>query len=48
MEEQRRVLVLLIGSITVDKKEVAIGFCANGIEQIIDELKPMRVNVNGK
>jgi len=31
-EEQRRVLELLIESITVDKKEVAIQFRANGIE----------------
>ena len=28
--------------------EVAIQFRANGIEQIVDELKPMGVNENGK
>jgi site-specific DNA recombinase len=47
-EEQRRILELLIESITVNKKEVAIEFRANGIEQIVDELKPMSEQENGK
>ncbi len=47
-EEQRRILELLIDSITVNKKEVAIQFRANGIEQIVDELKPMGASDNGK
>lgn len=47
-EEQRRVLELLIESITVNKKEVAIQFRANGIEQIVDELIPMSERENGK
>ena len=47
-EEQRRVLELLIESVTVNKKEVAIQFRANGIEQIVGELKPMSERENGK
>ena len=47
-EEQRRVLELLIDSITVNKKEIAIQFRANGIEQIVGELKPMSERENGK
>jgi hypothetical protein len=47
-EEQRRVLELLIESITVNKNEVAIEFRANGIEQIVDELKPMSERENGQ
>ena len=47
-EEQRRVIELLIESITVNKKEVAIQFRANGIEQIVGELKPMSERENGK
>ena len=47
-EEHRRILELLIDSITVNKKEVAIQFRANGIEQIIEELKPMGASENGK
>ena len=47
-EEQRRILELLIDSITVNKKEISIQFRSNGIEQIVDELKPMGANQNGK
>lgn len=47
-EEQRRILELLIDSITVNKKEVAIQFRAIGIGQIVDELKPIGAIDNGK
>ena len=47
-EEQRRVLELLIQTITVNKTEVAIQFRENGIKQIVDELKPMGAKENGK
>jgi site-specific DNA recombinase len=40
-QEQRRVIELLVESITVSKDSVDIGFRANGIEQIVGELTPM-------
>jgi hypothetical protein len=47
-EEQRRILELLVENIQVNKKHVEIRFRSNGIERIIDELKPMVENGNGK
>lgn len=40
-EEQRRVLELLVETITVSKKDVEVRFRANGIEQVVEELEPM-------
>lgn len=40
-DEQRRVLELLVETITVSKKDVEVRFRANGIEQIVEELEPM-------
>jgi len=40
-EEQRRVLELLIETITVSKESVEIRFRSNGIEQIVEELEPI-------
>lgn len=47
-EEQRRILELLIENVQVTKKQVAIRFRSNGIERIVDELKPIVENGNGK
>ena len=38
-EEQRRVLELLVETITVSKKDVEVRFRANGIEQVVEELE---------
>jgi site-specific DNA recombinase len=46
-EERRRVLELLVHSITVTKQSVDIHFRPNGIEQIVDELTPMSERENG-
>jgi hypothetical protein len=46
-EEQSRVLELLVESVTVSKHSVDIHFRANGIEQIVDELKPMSERTDG-
>jgi len=46
-EERRRVLELLIKSITVTKSTVDIHFRPNGIEQIVDELTPMSEQRDG-
>lgn len=46
-EERRRVLELLIKSITVTKSAVDIHFRPNGIEQIVDELTPMSERRDG-
>ena len=40
-EEQRRVLELLVETITVSKKDVEVRFRANGIEQVVEELEPI-------
>ncbi len=42
-EEQRRVLELLVETITVSKENVDVRFRANGIEQVVEELEPMGV-----
>ena len=42
-EEQRRVLELLVETITVSKKDVEVRFRANGIEQMVEELEPIGV-----
>lgn len=47
-EEQRRILELLIENVLVNKKQVEIRFRPNGIERIVDELKPMVENGNGQ
>ncbi len=47
-EEQRRVLELLVEAVTVTKQEVEIRFRTTGIEQILDEIKPMNGQANGK
>jgi hypothetical protein len=46
-EEQSRVLVLLVETVTVSKQSVDIHFRANGIEQIVDELTPMSERTDG-
>ncbi|HMO12691.1 MAG TPA: hypothetical protein PKD64_09550 [Pirellulaceae bacterium] len=46
-EERRRVLELLIKSITVTKSTVNIHFRPNGIEQIVDELTPISEQRDG-
>ena len=45
-EEQRRVLELLIESITVTKDAVEVRFRTNGIEQVVEELKPIGAATN--
>ena len=40
-EEQRRVLELLVETITVSKEYVEVRFRSNGIEQVVEELEPM-------
>ena len=40
-EEQRRVLELLVETITVSKENVEVRFRANGIEQVVEELEPI-------
>lgn len=40
-DEQRRVLELLVETITVSKKDVEVRFRANGIEHVVEELEPM-------
>jgi site-specific DNA recombinase len=47
-EEQRRVLELLVETVTVNQQEVEIRFRTIGIEQILYELKPMNGEANGK
>lgn len=44
--EQRRVLELLVETITVSKDHVEVRFRANGIEQVVDELEPMGAGNN--
>ena len=45
-EEQRRVLELLVETITVSKENVEVRFRANGIEQVVAELEPMGAGSN--
>ena len=40
-DEQRRVLELLVETITVSKKNVEVRFRANGIEQVVEDLEPI-------
>lgn len=47
-EEQSRVMELLVETVTVSKDSVDIHFRANGIERIVEELKPMVENGNDK
>jgi septal ring factor EnvC (AmiA/AmiB activator) len=47
-EEQRRILELLVENVQVTKKQVEIRFRSNGIERIVDELKSLVENGNGK
>ncbi|MEQ1906385.1 MAG: recombinase family protein [Pirellulaceae bacterium] len=47
-EEQHRILELLIENVQVNKNQVEIRFRSNGIERIVDELKPLVENGNGK
>lgn len=47
-EEQSRVVELLVETVTVSKESVDIHFRANGIERIVEELKPMVENGNDK
>ena len=42
-DEQRRVLELLVETITVSKENVEVRFRANGIEQVVGELEPIGV-----
>ena len=44
--EQRRVLELLVETITVSKDNVEVRFRANGIEQVVEELKPIGAESN--
>ena len=44
--EQRRVLELLVGTITVSKDNVEVRFRANGIEQVVEELEPIGAESN--
>ena len=46
-EEQSRVLELLVESVAVSKHSVDFHFRANGIEQIVGELTPMRERTDG-
>ena len=46
-DEQRRVLELLVEEITVANGQVDVQFRFNGIEQMVNELTPMRER-NGK
>jgi septal ring factor EnvC (AmiA/AmiB activator) len=45
-EEQRRVLKLLVETVTVSKENVEVRFRANGIEQVVEELEPMGAGSN--
>ena len=45
-EEQRRVLELLVETITVSKDNVEVRFRANGIEQVVEELEPIGAESN--
>lgn len=45
--ERRRVLELLVKSVTVTKQSVEVRFLPNGIEQIVDELAPLSERTNG-
>jgi hypothetical protein len=47
-EEQSRVMELLVETVTVSKESVDIHFRANGIERIVEELKPIVENGNDK
>ena len=44
--EQRRVLELLVETITVSKDNVEVRFRANGIEQVVEELEPIGAESN--
>jgi len=45
-EEQRRVLELLVETVTVSKEDIEVRFRANGIEQVVEELQPIGAGNN--
>ncbi len=47
-EEQRRIMELLVETVTVTKDEVEIRFRTNGLGQLVHELEPMKGETNGK
>ena len=46
-DKQRRVLELLVETITVSKENVEVRFRGNGIEQAVEELEPIGVGSDG-